>query len=194
MRAKRPRSSLRGSCSQAASCVGFAGYLLPMAISSFIRALREKVGHDLLPLVGVSCVVINDSRHVLLVKSKECPTWMPIGGMVEVGEEPADTVVREVLEETGVEVEPQRLAGVFDGPDVTYRNGDRVHYVTLVFRCRPLRGEPRVNDDETTEVRSFSLDALPELRADHRRNIECVLRNTPEAAFSCRTPLSSKSC
>jgi 8-oxo-dGTP diphosphatase len=87
-----------------------------MAISPFIRALRDKVGHDLLPLVGVSCVVINDSRQVLLVKSKECPTWMPIGGMVEVGEEPADAVVREVQEETGVHVEPQRLAGVFDGP------------------------------------------------------------------------------
>jgi ADP-ribose pyrophosphatase YjhB (NUDIX family) len=152
-------------------------------MSSFIRALRDKIGHDLLPLVGVSCVVVNDSGQVLLVKSKECPTWMPIGGMVEIGEEPADAVVREVQEETGVDVEPQRLAGVFDGPDVTYQNGDRAHFISLVFRCRPLRGEPRVNDDETTDVRYFALDGLPELRGDHRRNIETALGETPEAAF-----------
>jgi len=111
---------------------------------------------------------------------------MPIGGMVEVGEEPADAIVREVLEETGVHVEPQRLAGVFDGPDVTYLNGDRVHYITIVMRCRPVGGEPRVNDDETLDVRYFPLDTLPEMRADHHRNIEVALRDEPAAAFERR--------
>jgi hypothetical protein len=76
---------------------------------------------------------------------------------------------------------------------VTYRNGDRAHYLTLVFRCRPLGGEPRVNDDETTDVRYFALDALPELRADHRRNIECALRDVPEAAFKCTLGSPQKS-
>src|SRR2546421_2815552 len=112
-----------------------------MGMSPFIRALREKIGHDLLPLVGISGVVVTADRRVLLVKTKECPTWMPIGGMVEPGEEPADAVVREVLEETGVDVVPERLVGVFDGPEVTYRNGDRAHYITLAFRCRAIGGE-----------------------------------------------------
>src|SRR5947208_5297466 len=113
-----------------------------MAASEFIRNLRRKIGNDLLQLVGVSCVVVTDDRRVLLVRTKECPTWMPIGGMVEPGEEPADAAVREVREETGVDVVPERLIGVFDGPDVTYRNGDRAHYITIVFRCRPVGGEP----------------------------------------------------
>jgi ADP-ribose pyrophosphatase YjhB (NUDIX family) len=159
-----------------------------MAASEFIRSLRNKIGHDLLHLVGVSGVVVADDRRVLLVKSKECPTWMPIGGMIEPGEEPADAVVREVHEETGVQVVPQRLAGVFDGPDVTYRNGDRAHFVTIVFRCRPVAGEPRVNDDETTDVRYFPIDALPDLRADHQRNIQYALRDDVGAGFICRQP------
>jgi len=155
-----------------------------MAASKFIRDLRQKIGHDLLHLIGVSGVVLNHAGEVLLVKSKEVATYMPIGGMVEVGEEPADAAAREIFEETGIEVVPERLVGVFDGPDVTYRNGDRVHYITLVFRCRPVgQSQPRVNDDETTDVRYFALDALPEMRADHRRNIEYALRNDPAAAF-----------
>ena len=154
-----------------------------MAASEFVLNLRRKVGHDLLQFVGASGVVITDDRQVLLVKTKETLTWMPIGGMIEVGEEPADAVVREVFEETGVNVMPERIAGVFDGPDVTYRNGDRAHFISIVFRCRPVNGEPRVNDDETTDVRYFPLDALPELRADHRRNIEHAMKDTPAAAF-----------
>src|SRR2546421_12522899 len=102
-----------------------------MGMSPFIRALREKIGHDLLPLVGISGVVVTADRRVLLVKSKECPTWMPIGGMIEPGEEPADAAVREIDEETGVQVAPERVAGVFDGPNVTYSNGDRAHFVTI---------------------------------------------------------------
>jgi ADP-ribose pyrophosphatase YjhB (NUDIX family) len=156
-------------------------------MSPFIRALRNKIGHDLLHLVGVSGVVLTEDRRILLVKSKEVATWMPIGGMIEPGEEPADAVVREIKEETGVDAVPERLAGVFDGPHVTYINGDRAHFVSIVFHCRPVAGEPRVNDDETTDVRYFPVDALPEMRADHRRNIEYVLRDDPAAAFLRRS-------
>jgi 8-oxo-dGTP pyrophosphatase MutT (NUDIX family) len=154
-----------------------------MPASEFIQNLRRRIGHDLLHLIGVSCVVVNDRREVLLVHSKERGNWMPIGGMVEPGEEPADSVVREVFEETGVEVVPERLVGVFDGPAVTYKNGDRVQYITIVFRCRPVGGSPHVHDDENTDVRYFPAGALPELRADHRRNIDDALVDQSAAIF-----------
>jgi 8-oxo-dGTP pyrophosphatase MutT (NUDIX family) len=159
-----------------------------MAMSPFIRGLRAKVGRDLLHLVGVSGVVVNDRNEVLLVKAKEIDNWMPVGGMVEPGEEPADGIAREVMEEAGVEAVPERLVGVFDGPRVTYRNGDQVHYVTLVFRLRHVGGEPRVNDDESTDVRYFPAGDLPPLRADHRRNVDLALANAPEAAYARRAP------
>jgi 8-oxo-dGTP pyrophosphatase MutT (NUDIX family) len=158
-----------------------------MPASDFIKNLRSRIGHDLLHLVGVSAVVVNEEGGVLLVHSKERGNWMPIGGMVEPGEEPADAVVREVFEETGVHVVPERLVGVYDGPSVTYMNGDRVQYVTIVFRCRPIGGSPHVHDDENTDVRYFPAGELPELRADHRRNIDHALLEQPAAIFLRRS-------
>jgi 8-oxo-dGTP pyrophosphatase MutT (NUDIX family) len=158
-----------------------------MPASEFIKNLRSRIGHDLLQLVGVCGVVVNDQRQVLLVHSRERGNWMPIGGMVEPGEEPADAMVREIFEETGVHAEPQRLVGVYDGPSVTYKNGDRVQYITIVFRCRPIGGSPHVHDDENTDVRYFPAGELPELRSDHRRNIDHALLDQPAAIFVRRT-------
>jgi 8-oxo-dGTP pyrophosphatase MutT (NUDIX family) len=120
---------------------------------------------------------------MLMVHSKEINQWMPIGGQIEPGEEPADAAVREVFEETGVQVEPIRLAGVFDGPVVTYTNGDHVHYLTLVFLCRAIGGHAHVHDEESYAVRYFPIDQLPELTPHHRRGIELALSGKPEAFF-----------
>jgi 8-oxo-dGTP pyrophosphatase MutT (NUDIX family) len=158
-----------------------------MPVSEFIKNLRSRIGHDLLHLIGVSGVVVNEQHEVLLVHSKERGNWMPIGGMVEPGEEPADAIIREVFEETGVQIVPQCLVGVYDGPPVTYKNGDQVRYISIVFRCRPISGIPHVHDDENTDVRYFPVAALPDLRPDHRRNIDHALLDQPAAIFVTRS-------
>jgi 8-oxo-dGTP pyrophosphatase MutT (NUDIX family) len=71
-----------------------------------------------LPCVGA--VVLNDRQEVLLVRSSDSDLWMPVGGMIEPGEEPADAAAREVYEEAGVRAVPQHLVGVYDGPSVVY--------------------------------------------------------------------------
>ena len=154
-----------------------------MPISPFIANLRRKIGHELLHLMGINAVVLNDRREILLVDSRETGLWMPIGGGVEPGEEPADTAVREVFEETGVHVEPKRLVGVYDGPVVTYSNGDLVHYVTLVFLCRAISGQPHAHDDENRDARYFPLDQLPAMKPDHRLSVDLALADRPEAMF-----------
>jgi 8-oxo-dGTP diphosphatase len=157
-----------------------------MPISPFVANLRKKVGHDLLSLPGINAVVLNDRNEILLVHSKETGLWMPIGGQIEPGEEPADAAVREVFEETGVHVTPIRLTGVFDGPDVTYSNGDRVHYLTIAFLCQAVSGEPHVHDDENHDARYFSLTNVPEMKAHHKHSIDLALANRPEAFFLAR--------
>ena len=154
-----------------------------MGMSPFIRGLRAKVGHDLLHQVGVSAVVLNDRREVLLVRSRENDLWEPVGGLVEPGEEPANAAVREVLEEAGVHATTEHLVGVYDGPVVRYGNGDVIHFLTVVFRCRATAGDPVAADDETLDARYFRVSGLPPLRADHQRNINDALAGRVEAVF-----------
>src|ERR1700710_1662158 len=124
-----------------------------MPASDYIKNLRSRIGHDLLHLLGVSGVVVNDRGEILLVYGKESGLWMPIGGMVEPGEEPADAAIREVFEETSVRIKPIKLVGAYDGPDVTYSNGDHVHYLTIAFLCKAISGTPHAHDDENHEAR-----------------------------------------
>ncbi|MFC7546197.1 NUDIX domain-containing protein [Plantactinospora sp. GCM10030261] len=153
-----------------------------MAIPEYIRWLRKQVGTDLLWLPSVSAVVLNDAGAVLLGKRSDDGRWSVISGFVEPDEQPAAAVVREVEEETGVIVTPERITSVWAHPHV-YPNGDRCQYLNIGFRCRPVRGEARVNDDESTEVRWFSPDDLPPLDEHATLTIERARADVPETWF-----------
>ena len=137
-----------------------------MATPEFILSLREKIGNDLLWLVGITAYVEDDEGRVLLGRRSDTGEWALVYGINEPGEEPADTVIREVKEETGVDVVPTALVSVKAGKNITtYANGDRTQYLDLTFACRLAEGGcsvPRVGDDESLEVGWFSPDALPE--------------------------------
>jgi 8-oxo-dGTP pyrophosphatase MutT (NUDIX family) len=157
-----------------------------MPLPPFIQHLRQKIGHDLLLLPGVCGLVFNDAGEILLHRRSDFGIWAVIGGVLEPGEEPADAVVREVLEETGVVCEPQRVTGVYITPTITYPNGDRCQYVITTFRCRYISGQPCVNDDESLDVRFFPVDALPEMRPDLRVRVEHAIGDDPSPAFHYR--------
>jgi ADP-ribose pyrophosphatase YjhB (NUDIX family) len=129
----------------------------------FVLRLREKIGHDLLPLVGACAVVFDDEGRVLLTRRRDTGRWALIGGIVEPGEQPAVTAVREVLEETAVEAEIVRLVSVIAGEPMEYPNGDRVQYLSVTFLLRRVSGDARVADDENLEVGWFAIDERPEL-------------------------------
>ncbi|MFD6948847.1 NUDIX hydrolase [Nocardiopsis sp. TSRI0078] len=134
-----------------------------MPVPEFVLALRRHVGHGLLPLVGVTAVVIGEEGGVLLHRRADDGRWSTPGGILEPEEEPARAVVREVREETGVEVEVERLASVAAQEPFTYPNGDRAQFLDLAFRCRPVGGAPDAGGDETLEVRWFAPNALPDM-------------------------------
>jgi 8-oxo-dGTP diphosphatase len=131
-----------------------------MAVSPYITRLRGHIGHDLLLLPGVSAVVRDDSGRVLLARRSDNGRWSLPAGMVDPGEQPADAVLREVREETGVEAEIDRVGGVATHP-VVYPNGDACEYLAIWFRCRAVGGAPRADGDESLEVAWFEPDDLP---------------------------------
>jgi reactive intermediate/imine deaminase len=156
-----------------------------MPISDYMRNLRDKIGHEMLMIVDVAGVVVNEAGEVLLERRSDDGRWCLPGGALDPGEDLAEGVVREVWEETGVQVVPERISGVYSGPDflVRYPNGDEAMIVSIVFACRPVAGEPHVHDEESLEVRYFAPDALPPLEARHQLRIRQALRNDPRAHF-----------
>lgn len=155
-----------------------------MPVPPYILEIRKKIGHDKLYVPAVNALVINERREILLQKSRDTGAWLTIGGFADPLENPADAAVREVFEETGVRVAPLRVTGVYAGPEVVYRNGDHCVYLTISFLCKPLEGEPRVNDDESLEVAYFPLDALPPLPKDHLERLRHALDDRSEAYFA----------
>ena len=143
-----------------------------MPVPDYVKKLRAHLGHELLLMPGICALVFNDAGQLLLGRRSDNGRWAVIGGILEPGENPADACAREVLEETNVTVQVERLTGVYMTRLITYPNGDHAQYLITAFRCRALSGEARVNDDESLEVRYFNLDALPELHPDHLLRIE----------------------
>jgi 8-oxo-dGTP diphosphatase len=135
-----------------------------MPASPYVRNLRAQVGHELLMFPTVSAIVFNDRGEILLGRRSDNGQWSVIAGMMDPGEQPADALVREVEEETGVQVRIERLAGVALH-DVVYANGDRCQMANTWFRCRAVGGAARVNDSESTAVGWFAPDALPPMNA-----------------------------
>jgi 8-oxo-dGTP pyrophosphatase MutT (NUDIX family) len=159
-----------------------------MPISPYIQDLRDVIGQRLLLLPGVTAVVFDDAGRVLLGERSDNHKWSLIAGVMDPGEQPAETVVREVYEETAVHVVPERLTSVLTQPPTTYPNGHICEYVDLTFRCRVIGGEARVNDDESLAVGWFALDELPPIDALTRHRIDCALAPGPDAWFGTELP------
>lgn len=101
--------------------------------------------------VSVAGIVVNDAGQVLAIQRRDNNRWEPPGGVLEIDESPEEGVVREVLEETGIQVTVNQLSGV-------YKNMSR-GIVSLVFHCQPIAGYECVTD-ESRDVRWISLSEV----------------------------------
>ncbi len=139
-----------------------------MGATGHLGRLRECVGHDLLlSPAAAACIRDEAGRILLLRRSDGEDLWGFPGGAIEPGERADEAVAREVREETGLEVEPAALIGVYSGPEYAfaYPNGDRVQPVTIFFECRVMGGTLRPDMREIVDARYFGPgDNLPPMR------------------------------
>ena len=105
-------------------------------------------------------LVVRDGRVMLVRRAFEpfAGWWDVPGGFMDAGEHPIDAVKRELKEETGLEIEPTRLVGVYmdmygDGPDAD-------DTMNLYYECEVVGGELRPGDD-ALEIGWFGPDDLP---------------------------------
>ncbi len=153
-----------------------------MPIPPYVAWLRDCVGTAELWMPAVTAVVLHDG-HLLLTERVDNGEWAPITGIMDPGEEPAETARREALEEASVEVSVDRLASVSVSPQVTHGNGDLARYLDLTFVCTWLSGEARVGDDENTAVRWWPLDALPPMQAYLLTRVQDALAGEDRTRF-----------
>ncbi len=133
---------------------------------------------------GVSAIILTPDG-VLLQRRSDNGLWGLPGGSVEPGESVSEALVREVREETGLEVAPIRLIGVYSAPSlgqvVTYPDGNVIHYVSSSFECRIVGGTLACGH-ESLELEWFDPARLPaEMVEMHRVRIAdaCLGRVEP---------------
>jgi 8-oxo-dGTP pyrophosphatase MutT (NUDIX family) len=149
----------------------------------FIIALREKVGTTRLWLSGATAVVVRsgtEGEEVLLVRRADDGEWTPVAGIVDPGEAPHLTAVREVAEEAAVTAEVERLVWLTVSEVITYSNGDETQYIDHVFRCRWLDGEPYPADGEASAAAFFPVSAMPLMSPRHTEQVRVALADQPE--------------
>jgi ADP-ribose pyrophosphatase YjhB (NUDIX family) len=125
---------------------------------------------------SVTAIVPNEQGELLLVHKTDNDLWALPGGGMDVGEYMADAVVREVKEETGIDVEVTGVVGIYTNPNhvMAYDDGEVRQQCSICFTTRMVGGQPATSS-ETKEVRfvpTEQLDALNihpsmRLRIDH---------------------------
>jgi len=140
-------------------------------MSDYIAWLRGFVGHAPIQLHYAAAAVIDNGR-VLLRRRAEDELWGLPCGAVELGETVRDAAVREVAEETGLEVKVSALHGVYSGYRHRFANGDVAQTITTVLRCGIVGRRAQPLDAQVLDLRFCDLDEeLPgplvdELHAD----------------------------
>ncbi|MGB9914088.1 MAG: NUDIX hydrolase [Candidatus Bathyarchaeales archaeon] len=101
------------------------------------------------PVVGVGAIIIKDGK-ILLEKRKSAPAkgeWSVPAGLVELGESIEQAVIREVKEETGLDVASPRLVDVIDHISLDEKGAVKYHFVIIDYFVTVTGGELRAASD-----------------------------------------------
>jgi 8-oxo-dGTP diphosphatase len=122
------------------------------------------------PSLTVDAIILNEKKEVLLIKRKNEPFkdfWALPGGFVEYGERTEEAVVREVKEETGLDVEIIKLHNVYSDPE----RDPRGHTISIVYNCKIIGGNLKGGDD-AKEAKFFEYNENLKLAFDHKKILE----------------------
>lgn len=112
-------------------------------------------------------MVFNDKNEILLNLRSDTNTWGIPGGSMELHETIEETAVRELKEEAGISADKLELVAVLSGDEYyfEYPNGDKMCTVIVLFKVLNYTGGIKVSDNESKQLKFFSLDALPNMES-----------------------------
>lgn len=131
---------------------------------NYIMDLRKKIGHDPIIMVAAGVLLLNENNELLLQRRVDNGYWGYPGGAMELGESFEECAIREVFEETGLVCNDLEILAVESGKEghYIYPNGDEVYIVSMTYISRNYTGECKVDCDEASEQKFFSLKELPD--------------------------------
>ena len=147
-----------------------------MDSKNYIRWLRSKVGHEKIILVFSGGCVFDKDGKVLLQCRGDSNKWGFPGGAIEIGETPEMAVIREVKEETGLDVKVSDLIGIYTDCDMEYPNGDKAHSILIAYELELISGQLNCDMFETVELKYFELDEMPELFCKQHEELKIDLQ------------------
>ncbi len=163
-------------------------------VAGWLDSVGTGVAGYVTPKVTVGALVGDDDGKLLLIQRADSGVWLYPTGWADVGYSPAEVVVKEVEEESGIHAEPLRIVAVFDGLRL---GATGLPFYSLVFHCRAVGGSLRRHPLETTDVGWFSEDELPSPLAGGGRWVRLAfdaIRGLPcEVAFDRPRPSAWRS-
>lgn len=130
----------------------------------YIHELRKVIGPRKIILSCAGALIIQEDK-ILFQRRTDNGKWGLIGGLLEMNETFEEAALREIREETGLEVELDSFLGIFHNHDMVWSNGDAAHVISAMFTANIVSGEPRI-DEESYELRFFGKEEIPELFAE----------------------------
>ena len=127
-------------------------------VVEWMKEIKTGVAGYATPKVAVGAVVVNDEGKLLLIQRADTGVWLYPTGWSDIGYSAPEVVVKEVREETGIDVEVIRLIGVLDGLQL---GASRIPLYSLVFLCRATGGELKPHELECLDAGWFARDELP---------------------------------
>lgn len=130
----------------------------------YIHELRKITGPRKLILNCAGALIVRDGK-ILFQRRTDNGKWGLIGGLLEMNETYEEAALREIREETGLEVRLDSFLGIYHNHNMVWSNGDAAHVIAAMYTASIIRGELRI-DEESYELRFFSREEIPELFAE----------------------------
>lgn len=141
----------------------------------YIHELRKVIGPRKIILNSAGAVIVREGK-ILFQRRTDNGRWGLIGGLLEMNETYEQAALREIREETGLEVKLDSFLGIFHNHHMVWSNGDEAHVLSAMFTASIVSGEPRI-DAESHELRFFGRDEIPALFAeDHIAALEAYFK------------------
>jgi len=142
-------------------------------IDEWMRSVGKGISGYVTPKIAIGAVVGNDNEELLLIQRSDSGVWLFPTGFADVGYSAAEIAEKEVLEETGMEVEALRIISILDG----VRGGfTRMPLYSIVFQCKVVGGTLKPHPLECQDVGFFSQSSLPEPLAGSGNWVEQAFR------------------